>query len=129
MSCSSTDDVQALADRYNNYGPQRIGDRTVLTGVTYNSNIFSFNYKVDHISNSGYEDNFLLNSTIESQKLVVKSEEFDPLRKKGTHLGFIYKDNNNKAFVVIFFSVDKNQKFYLNKELGESIKREMNNRK
>jgi hypothetical protein len=129
MSCSSADDVQALADDYNNISPQRIDNRTVLTGVTYHNNIFGFNYKVDYISNSTTDDVILYPIKAKDLKLAVESEEFDPLRKKGTHLGFIFKDNNDHAFLVIFFSVDKNHKYYINKELGETIKREMNNRK
>lgn len=123
FSCNSkTDKVKELCDNYNKQVPVIIDESTTLKGVTCTDVFFSFHYEL----NASDIDLVAIVYTEETiKKRLVNTvntiTEFDPLRKSGHNLGYIYNDLNGKTIISILFSVNNKGEYEYNKELSERV--------
>lgn len=122
-ACQPKDELQELCDAYNKMAPVMIDEETELLGALYTDKFFSFQYKIKGYESEETQDMVLqvfMEKQLEEQ-VRTSNDEFDLMRKKGLNLGYQYKDDNDKFFLFVFFSVDQNGEYFLNKELGERI--------
>lgn len=123
ISCnSSTDKVKELFDNYKKQVPLVIDEWTTLKSVTCTDVFFSFNYELK-------ASNLDLAEIVSTEEIIKKRlvntvntiAEFDPLRKSGHNLGYIYDDLNGKTIISILFSVNNKGEYEYNKELSDRV--------
>ena len=126
FSCNSNaDKVKELCDNYNKQVPVVIDESTTLKRVICTDVFFSFHYELN-ASNLDLAEIVYTEETIKERLMntVNTTAEFDPLRKKGHNLGYIYKDLNGKTIISILFSINNKGEYEYNKELSERVQKE-----
>ncbi len=123
LSCNSkTDKVEELCDAYNIQVPLVINESTTLKSVTCTDDFFSFHYEL----NASDLDLAAIVYTEESiKKRLVNTvntiNEFEPLKKSGYSLGYIYNDLNKRTIISILFSLNSKGEYEYNKQLSERV--------